>query len=120
MCREIEESMSSKADEVFLSMRRDYMTVITGVKPNQNENMPAWQRNMMADVSHTILSLESDDKEEDLEDEAAFPARENGIDDGSDSLRSGSSAPELDNADDEAHVKPETDRDELMADAVCD
>ncbi len=104
MCREIEESMSNKADEVFLSMRSDYMTVITGVKPDQDSKMPVWQRNLMADVTHTILALESE--EEDPKDEATTPVNDTEMNDDNESFHSANCTPDRATGE-EGYVKPE-------------
>jgi len=50
MCRAVEEQMSNKADEVFLQMRRDYMTTIGGAHLPQGNLMPKAERTMRKDV----------------------------------------------------------------------
>ena len=50
MCRAVEEQMSNKADEVFLQMRRDYMTTIGGTHLSQGDLMPKAERTMRKDV----------------------------------------------------------------------
>jgi len=50
MCRAVEEQMSNKADEVFLQMRRDYMTTIGGAHLSQGDLMSKAERTMRKDV----------------------------------------------------------------------
>ena len=50
MCRAVEEQMSNKADEVFLQMRRDYMTTIGGAQLSQGDLMSKAERTMRKDV----------------------------------------------------------------------
>ena len=50
MCRAVEEQMSNKADEVFLQMRRDYMTTIGGTQLSQGGLMSKAERTMRKDV----------------------------------------------------------------------
>ncbi|TAQ85772.1 hypothetical protein B7494_g5916 [Chlorociboria aeruginascens] len=54
MCRAVEEIMSNKTDEVFMLMRRDYLTVINGALVPQGELMPKWERQLRAAVSKAI------------------------------------------------------------------
>ncbi|KAI9745714.1 MAG: hypothetical protein M1818_001250 [Claussenomyces sp. TS43310] len=60
MCRSVEEAMSNKADEVFLMMRRDYVMAITGSNLPLGQQLPKWQRAVMAEVSQIIDEMESD------------------------------------------------------------
>jgi hypothetical protein len=55
-CRQVEEKMSHKANEVFVLMRRDYMTVITGVNPHGRE-VARWERIMKAGVTKILEEL---------------------------------------------------------------
>jgi hypothetical protein len=54
MCKQVEEFMSAKADEVFLAMQRDYMEVISGTALPKGQMMPKWERNMRAAVVKAI------------------------------------------------------------------
>src|ERR1700722_2836031 len=58
MCSQVEEQMMNKADEVFVLMRRDYMTVITGQNMPQGHVMPKWERSMKADIAKLIQERE--------------------------------------------------------------
>jgi len=60
MCRQVEESMSNKADEVLELMRRDYITAITGAQLPAGQEMPKAQRNMMAAVARIIDEREAE------------------------------------------------------------
>lgn len=68
MCGLIEEQMLNKADEVFVLMRRDYMTVVTGARMPQGQEMPKWERSMKAEIVRAIQEREdAAEKEENLE-----------------------------------------------------
>src|SRR5579859_7924188 len=54
MCKQVEEFMSAKADEIFLAMQRDYMEVISGTALPKGQMMPKWERNMRAAVAKAI------------------------------------------------------------------
>jgi hypothetical protein len=58
MCGQVEEQMMNKADEVFVLMRRDYMTVITGQHMPQGHVMPKWERSMKAEIAKLIQERE--------------------------------------------------------------
>ncbi|OCL10223.1 hypothetical protein AOQ84DRAFT_387654 [Glonium stellatum] len=58
MCTEIEELMSEKADEVFLQMRRDYMTTIGGAHLSQGDLMPKAERTVRRDVLDILNSAD--------------------------------------------------------------
>jgi hypothetical protein len=68
MCGLVEEQMMNKADEVFVLMRRDYMTVVTGAHIPQGEVMPKWERTMKAEIAKVIQEKEdAAEKEENPE-----------------------------------------------------
>lgn len=54
MCKQVEDFMSAKADEIFLAMQRDYMEVISGTALPKGQMMPKWERNMRAAVAKAI------------------------------------------------------------------
>src|ERR1700694_78272 len=58
MCSQVEEQMMNKVDEVFVLMRRDYMTVITGQHMPQGHVMPKWERSMKAEIAKLIQERE--------------------------------------------------------------
>lgn len=58
MCSQVEEQMMNKADEVFVLMRRDYMTVITGQHMPQGHVTPKWERSMKAEIAKLIQERE--------------------------------------------------------------
>ncbi len=58
MCENVERTMAAKADEVFLSMQRDYMEVISGTALPQGQMMPKWERKMRAEVAKVIEDRE--------------------------------------------------------------
>jgi hypothetical protein len=58
MCGQVEEQMMNKADEVFVLMRRDYMTVITGQHVPQGYVMPKWERSMKSEIAKLIQERE--------------------------------------------------------------
>lgn len=54
MCRAVEEHMATKADEVFLQMRRDYMVTIGGAPLPQGAVMSKADRTLRKDVMHVL------------------------------------------------------------------
>lgn len=58
MCGLVEEQMMNKVDEVFVLMRRDYMTVITGAHVPQGQVMPKWERTMKSEIAKVIQEME--------------------------------------------------------------
>lgn len=48
----------NKADEVFVLMRRDYMTVITGQHMPLGHVIPKWERSMKAEIAKLIQERE--------------------------------------------------------------
>jgi hypothetical protein len=58
MCRQVEEQMSNKADEVFVLMRRDYMTAITGAHMPLGKETPKWERTMKAEIAKILEDME--------------------------------------------------------------
>lgn len=59
MCRQVEEQMLNKADEVFVLMRRDYMTAITGAHMPEGRETPKWERTMKADIAKVLSEMEN-------------------------------------------------------------
>jgi hypothetical protein len=59
MCRQVEEQMSNKADEVFELMRRDYMTAITGAHMPEGRVTPKWERTLKADIAKVLSEMEN-------------------------------------------------------------
>lgn len=57
MCRQVEDAMSTRTDEVFVAMQRDYMEVVTGTQLPQG-GMPRWERKMKADVAQLLQDRE--------------------------------------------------------------
>lgn len=96
MCRQVEDAMSTRADEIFVAMQRDYLEVVAGTQLPQG-GMPRWERKMRADVAQILqdrektaekdaeliveeakkvadAAMEKDEKEADLESPNDFPA----------------------------------------------
>ncbi len=69
MCRKVEEEMSNKADEVFVLMRRDYMTVISGAHMPQGQVMPKAERIARAEIAKIIKDREKEASKGEDEDE---------------------------------------------------
>jgi len=68
MCREVEEAVANRADEVFVNMFRDYMEVISGNKvKGQMMEKGEWQ--MRAEVAKLIESRNKANVEADEADE---------------------------------------------------
>jgi len=57
MCKEVNEAMSVKAEEVFTNMSRDYTQVISG-RDAQGQMMPKQERLMRAEVAKAFEELE--------------------------------------------------------------
>lgn len=55
----LEETMSNKADEVHLMLRRDYSAVLGGPEIPSGEMMPKWQRDLRRDVLAVVEGSES-------------------------------------------------------------
>jgi len=68
MCREVEEAMANKADEVFVNMSRDYIEVISGNKV-EGQITEEWERQMRAEVANLIESRSKADADADEADE---------------------------------------------------
>jgi hypothetical protein len=64
-CRQVEELMSNKTDEVYVLMRKDYMTAITGAHPHSRE-VPKWRRIIKAKVTKILEELEEAAAKNDL------------------------------------------------------
>ncbi len=58
MITAMEETMNNKIDEVFMMMRRDYLTVLGGPDLPKGEIMPKWGRLMRTEVMNIIDSSE--------------------------------------------------------------
>jgi hypothetical protein len=71
MCNQVEQTMSAKADKVFLMMSRDYLSVIGGEQLPQGQTMPKWERKMRSDVAQAIEDRENTTAEAEEADEAA-------------------------------------------------
>jgi hypothetical protein len=54
MCEHVEVAMTARTDDVFISMQRDYMEVISGTSLPRGEVMPRWERKMRAGVAQVI------------------------------------------------------------------
>lgn len=54
MCKQVEEFMAAKADDIFIAMQRDYMEVVSGTTLPKGQSMPVWERNMRSDVAKAI------------------------------------------------------------------
>jgi hypothetical protein len=74
MCGQVEEQMMNKADEVFVLMRRDYMTVITGQHIPQGHIIPKWERSMKAEIAKLIQEREDAAEMEDNPDKSTSGA----------------------------------------------
>ncbi|MCJ1284331.1 hypothetical protein MMC26_003662 [Xylographa opegraphella] len=84
MLRGVEETMSNKADEVFIAMSRDYRSVLGGGDVPHGEMMPKWQRAMRREVKGVInkaekifkriagMEVEDDEDDEDESEVAAL------------------------------------------------
>lgn len=62
MCRQVEESMNNKTDEVFLLMRRDYLQVLNGAQVSVDV-MPKWERHMRSQISLVLATFDKDEGE---------------------------------------------------------
>ncbi|KAF2660783.1 hypothetical protein K491DRAFT_711373 [Lophiostoma macrostomum CBS 122681] len=58
MCRALKEMMESKADEIFVMMRNDYMTVLGGVKVDQNAIVSKEERNLRAKIKALLQTVD--------------------------------------------------------------
>jgi hypothetical protein len=58
MCNQVEQTMTSRTDEVFMQMQRDYMEVVSGTQLPEGQMMPKWERKMRADVAKVIEDRE--------------------------------------------------------------
>lgn len=58
MCRALEEQMSQKVDEIFISMQRDYLQALGGVQTNQADQLPKGEKVMRADINSLLLSVD--------------------------------------------------------------
>ena len=76
MCKQVEQQMSLKTDEIFMKMQRDYTQVVSGTKLPQGQLMPKNERKMRADVSQTIDGFEREAAEAQEVAQAAKAAQE--------------------------------------------
>ena len=58
MVRQVEETMNNRADEVFVTMRRDYRSVLGGPDAPQGQLLPKSERQMRKEVMHIIEGTE--------------------------------------------------------------
>lgn len=58
MCGQVKKTMLEKADQVYVSMNRDYMTLV-GVEMDENHVMPREERVMRRDVESVILKSDA-------------------------------------------------------------
>ncbi|KAF2433236.1 hypothetical protein EJ08DRAFT_647607 [Tothia fuscella] len=58
MTLEVENEMSDKTDEVFRDVKKDYMTVITGIKLPEGYVMPKAEGHMREQVAHAVKNAE--------------------------------------------------------------
>ncbi|KAF2179023.1 hypothetical protein K469DRAFT_597528 [Zopfia rhizophila CBS 207.26] len=58
MCRQVEEDMSNKADEIFVSMRRDYVSLIGGAEVNQDNAMSKAERLLRAEIKSLLMGVD--------------------------------------------------------------
>ncbi|KAF2471415.1 uncharacterized protein BDR25DRAFT_223354 [Lindgomyces ingoldianus] len=58
MCKTLEETMAEKAEEIFLSMRQDYMNIIGGANISQDKLIPRAERAMRADILSILLGVD--------------------------------------------------------------
>lgn len=58
LLKDIEETMLAKADDVFLSVKRDYSSVVVGKSGNAAQGLPRAQRHMRQAVLHTVEGTE--------------------------------------------------------------
>jgi hypothetical protein len=69
MCRQVDDSIATKVDQVFLLMRRDYLTVVSGADMSQGQTMPKWERQMRASVWEAIEDREKGEVQDENSDE---------------------------------------------------
>jgi hypothetical protein len=58
MCRHIEQHMADKADEIYLSMRKDYMQLMGGVEVAPGQTMSREARLMRSDIKPLLLGVD--------------------------------------------------------------
>jgi hypothetical protein len=58
MCRELQKMMEDKADEIYVSMRHDYLKALGGVQVNQAQVMSREDRAMRAEIKPLLLSVD--------------------------------------------------------------
>jgi hypothetical protein len=60
MCKELQQLMENKADDIFTGMRRDYLRVLGGVQINQTNEMSKEERMMRAEVKPLLMSVDEE------------------------------------------------------------
>ena len=50
MCKELEDSMATKVDEIYLNMQRDYMQVLGGRQLTQGDRMSKTEHDMRSEI----------------------------------------------------------------------
>jgi hypothetical protein len=63
MCNQVEQTMISRTDEVFMQMQRDYMEIVSGTQLPQGQMMPKWERKMRSDVAKVLEDQEKEAEE---------------------------------------------------------
>ncbi|KAH7117730.1 hypothetical protein B0J11DRAFT_90327 [Dendryphion nanum] len=88
MCRDLEEKMANKADEVFANMQKDYLTVLGGVSVDQATAMPESERAIRKQVQALLFtvdpqfeSLADDELEQEVKDDVGDATDEAPYDD---------------------------------------
>lgn len=59
MCKNLQQTMENKADEIFVSMRHDYLQVLGGVKINQDNVMSKEERVLRAEIKPILMSIDN-------------------------------------------------------------
>jgi len=74
MCREIENQMADKVDEIFLLMRRDYLSVITGTQLDGSRDAAKWskaERSLRAEVAQILTGIDGLDMESKVKEDSS-------------------------------------------------
>ncbi|KAF2826280.1 hypothetical protein CC86DRAFT_350866 [Ophiobolus disseminans] len=59
MCKELEDVMDGRADEIYVKMKADYMRVLGGVQINETAVMPKEERALRADIMDILRSVDA-------------------------------------------------------------
>jgi len=59
MCKQLEDVMEEKADEIYIKMKADYMRVLGGVQINQTSVMPKEERALRSDIMDILRSVDA-------------------------------------------------------------